>query len=299
MPRPKKNYTGTDLMSEEVDPEVVPFVDRLTRDLRNSAKLLSQGQVRYLVDQYYQIQRHRIATKAQARAGMEGGEPNGLVAWLGRNHEELEGQIKTALLAYASSHPAGEWALSVCGIGPVIAAGLLAHIDPERVDSISSVWRYAGLDPTCIWEKGQKRPHNARLKTLCWKIGESFVKVQNNQNDYYGKVFAERKAFEVANNEAGKLADQAKAKLEKFKIGKETDAYAAYSVGKLPPAHIHARAKRYAVKLFLSHFAQVLYEVHNNKAMPTLPYVIMSQKEEHINHTHMIHPPGWQRKEAA
>ena len=36
----------------------------------------------------------------------------------------------------------------------------------------------------------------------------------------------------------------------RYKIGKTTEAYAAYSAGRLPPGHLHARAKRWAVKLF-------------------------------------------------
>ena len=58
------------------------------------------------------------------------------------------------------------------------------------------------------------------------------------------------------------------AKLEKYKIGKTTDAYKAYSVGKLPPAHIHARAKRYAVKMFISHLHEIWYEVELGKPAP-------------------------------
>ena len=32
------------------------------------------------------------------------------------------------------------------------------------------------------------------LKELCWKIGESFVKVKGNPADIYGKIYEERKA---------------------------------------------------------------------------------------------------------
>ena len=78
---------------------------------------------------------------------------------------------------------------------------------------------YAGMDPRSTWEKGQKRPWNAQLKVLCWKLGESFVKVSGNEKAFYGRIYKERKALEMAKNEAGEYAAQAAAKLEKFKIG--------------------------------------------------------------------------------
>ena len=122
------------------------------------------------------------------------------------------------------------------GVGPVIAAGLLAHIDITRANTAGSIWRFAGLDPTSEWKKGTKRPHNAALKTLCWKLGESFVKISGKEDSVYGKLYKERKAEESAKNERGEFADQAKQKLEKFKIGKTTDAYKAYSVRNATPS---------------------------------------------------------------
>lgn len=137
-----------------------------------------------------------------------------------------------------------------------------------------------------------KRPWNADLKRLCWLIGESFVKVQANKHDVYGRVYVERKALEIERNEAGAFADQAAAALKAKRIGKDTDAYKACSQGKLPPAHIHARAKRYAVKLFLAHWQHVAYESHFGTPPPK-PYVL-----EHVpGHVHFIAPPNWPLKE--
>ena len=184
-----------------------------------------------------------------------------------------------------------------------------------------------------------KRPWNAALKTLCWKLGESFVKVQSNEADVYGKLYAQRKAEEIIKNEAGDFADQARAVLEKKKLGHSTDAYKwyigrglaeqraearlknaktrddpkdkgkgktqtwldgkwvtkaaflkkytapEYFVQALPPAHIHARAKRFAVKIFLSHFHEVWYELHHKKPAPS-PYPIANMP----GHVHKIDP---------
>jgi len=98
------------------------------------------------------------------------------------------------------------------------------------------------------------------------------------------KLF-KRKEQEIAKNEAGEFKQQAADKLAKYKIGKTTDAYKSYSVGKLPPAHIHARAKRYAVKIFLSHLHEVWYEIHHGKPAP-VPFPIA-----HLNHVHRLEAP--------
>ena len=57
----------------------------------------------------------------------------------------------------------------------------------------------------------------------------------------------------LARNDHGDYAERAALILTQKKFDKKTDAYKAYSSGNLPPAHIHAMARRYAVKLFLSH----------------------------------------------
>jgi hypothetical protein len=261
-------------------------ISKLTKDIKTAITLLTDNEARYLVDAYYTIQNYRIASAAQIREAKKAGEPNEVLLWLFDNLEILENQIKRALDTYTSSKQIGIWAKSICGIGPVIAAGLMAHIDITKAPTAGHIWSFAGLT-NAEWKKGEKRPWNASLKTLCWKIGESFVKVQNNPNDFYGKIFAQRKQLETERNEAGLFAEQAAQKLAKYKIGKNTEAYKFYSAGKLPPAHIHARAKRYAVKLFLAHYQQVAYELHFGKKPPN-PYPI-----EILGHAHMIDPPNY------
>lgn len=130
-----------------------------------------------------------------------------------------------------------------------------------------------------------RRPWNAKLKVLCWKMGESFVKVSGRPNDIYGQVYLARKAYEQRKNEAGDYAGQAEAVLSKYK--NDTVARTWYQQGKLPPGHIHARCQRYAVKLFLSHYHHVCYMVANNGKLPPKPYVL-----EHLGHVDYIQPPN-------
>lgn len=253
---------------------------RLTRDLTQAAVTLSRSEVRFLVDAYYTMQEDRKRAYNQERALTESGEPHAVITWFAEQSETLEKQVARALDAYSAGHPIGEWMRAIDGIGPIIAAGLLAHIDIEKAPTVGHIWRFAGLDPTSKWEKGQKRPHNAALKTLCWKIGESFVKVKGKDTDYYGKVYAERRELEGRKNDAGEYSEQAKAIL----ISRPNHAQAAtYQQNKLPDGHLHMRAKRYAVKLFLSHLWEQ-WRKQEGLTVP-LPYPIA-----YLGHAHKIEP---------
>ena len=130
------------------------------------------------------------------------------------------------------------------------------------------------------------RPWNADLKMLCWKIGESFLKFHNHKDDVYGKLYVVRKAYEKAKNEAGDYANEAKRKLERFNI-RDKETRECYESGRLPDGHIESRCKRYAVKIFLSHYHAVAYELHY-KEKPPKPFAIAI-----LNHAHEIPIPNW------
>jgi transposase len=71
----------------------------------------------------------------------------------------VEREIRKALDLYSDEHVPGVWAKSIIGIGPVIAAGLLAHIEIERAPTVGHIWAFAGLDPTRKWgRKGRNGP---------------------------------------------------------------------------------------------------------------------------------------------
>ena len=75
----------------------------------------------------------------------------------------------------------------------------------------------------------------------------------------YGKLWRKQKDLYIARNEAGLYTERSAEILKTKNYGKDTDAYKSYSVGKLPPAHIHAMARRYAVKLFLAHLHHIMH----------------------------------------
>jgi hypothetical protein len=129
-----------------------------------------------------------------------------------------------------------------------------------------------------------RRPWHGKLKTLLWKIAQSFVKCSNRPDCLYGKLYKQRKAYEQARNEQGLYADQAAQALKEKAIGKSTEAYKHYSTGHLPPAHIQARAERWAVKIFLGHVHLCAYVLAYG-TMPQKPFAL-----ERLGHTTYIWP---------
>lgn len=330
----------------------IELINRVSKDalakIGANPQGMSKDEVRFLVSSYYGVQELRKLLNNRVSALTRQNDPASIFAFVSNGIEVTEKNITKFLAVASGQERIGQWAESIRGIGPVISAGLLAHIDMNKAPTVGHIWRFAGLDPTLEWlgrdksaklvssmvegrgaevteeqfvqiataanrkadtfmeqvqnfanstGKGSylskdnivktlsKRPWNADLKLVCWKLGESFVKVSNHAEDVYGKVYQARKMLETQNNESGAYAAQAAIKLER--VGRSTDAYKSYVLGKLPPAHLHARAKRYAVKLFLAHWHHVNHEITFGTPPPK-PYILNQE-----GHTHYIAPPNW------
>lgn len=268
-------------------------VERLSRDLREAAKTLSDDEARFLVDAYYQMQKDRIRSSLRIKQleRSDSTEPHSVLSWLESQSQTLENQIRGALDKYSGAHPVGVWARSVKGVGPVISAGYLANCDITRLPTVGNLWAHCGVAPGKDKKtKGEKIPYNPSLKRLTYLVGESFKRLsKDDAGAYYRHVYDARKAYEMAKNEAGDYVDQAIASLEQKRYGDDTTAKKFYLDGKLPPARIDIRSCRYAAKLFLAHLHQVWWkhEFGKDPAKPyPLPYAIA-----HLGHAHVIPPP--------
>jgi len=233
-----------------------------------------------------------------------------------------EDAYKTIMHQYASSTPIGRWLLSIGGIGPVIATGLMSYFDIYKAPVAGSFFAYAGWcgpghqyryneitgereivnysDPDFDFDDlvkrtkrerrqaGEKGGWNPDLRVLLFKLGDAFIKIQNsdNPNAIYGHVYKETIARLTEKNDAGGFATKAKVELAAKKYTSGTEAYKAYSSGKLPKSHLVSMAKRYTVKLFLSHFHEVWYEYEFGKPAPN-PYVLT-----YMGHVHKIEAPN-------
>ena len=99
----------------------------------------------------------------------------------------LEQPIRSALDRCTKYYPVGKWSRSIIGVGPM------------RADSRRAIWRFAGLDPSV-----EKRPSSRELKTLCWKLGESFAITKGHERSVYGPVYDQGKVYEMLLNDQGR-----------------------------------------------------------------------------------------------
>lgn len=277
MSKPKKEKIES-MLDDDKKPLYI-----LSKDFQAAAKLMSKAEVRYLVEAYYKHQEDRIRSQHQVEALNKSGAEHQIIVWLYDRSKRLEDSCRSALAVWAKQDPMAVWAMSQKGIAHVIACGLASHIDLTKINYATSLWRYAGMDPTSVWEKGKARPWNARLKRLCWIMGESFVKVSGLEDAFYGKLWRQRKEYEVERNKNGLNRERALSMVDKYSKG--TDAKEWCKKGMLPPAHIHAMSRRWIIKLFLSHYFEVGYEKLHGKKPPE-PYAIA--RLGHVTH---IYPP--------
>jgi hypothetical protein len=256
-------------MSSTLEP-----VARLERDIKKAAATLGRDEARFLVDQYYALQDFRIQSANQVRSIIKGDkdEPHATLLFFGDQYKDLERMAQSALDTYSNANELGRWAREHTGVGPVIAAGLLAHIDIEKAPYASSIHRFAGLLPGQKKVKGVKRDWNANLKVLAWKLGDSFVKQSGRETCYYGHLYRERKELEVTRDKTGYNAETAAQTLLEKNI-KDKDTLAIYESGHLPDGRLDMRARRYAVKRFLSHYFEAAWVFHYNTEPPD-PWIV-------------------------
>jgi len=270
-----------------VDDYFKPLVKTWSKDLKEAAVMMTREEMRYLVDAYYNWQENRIRAASQIRNATDA-EPSGVLKVVLSSSALLEKRVQQALDIKVMSSPTGQWLRGIYGIGPVIAAGLLAHINIEKATTAGSVWRYAGYDPTIEWKKGEKRPFNADLKVICWKAGQSFMKFHSRDECFYGHLYKKKKEQEVWKNEHGQFAETAARILTEKNWSKDTPTYKSLTEGKLSPAHIDARARRWCVSILLSHLFEIMFWNRYN-IIPPRPYMIAIK---HHPITHEIFAPN-------
>ena len=136
--------------------------------------------------------------------------------------------------------------------------------------------------------KELSKPHfNPRFKQICFQIGESVNKQHNRELDLYGKLMQIRKEWHRRKNESGQCLDQANRLIENMKPGVyQKEYYPILEQGKVPTWYIHACSKQWTTKMFLSHFHEVGYRLHN-KRNPPKPYATTMEG----NHNHYVPPP--------
>jgi hypothetical protein len=255
-----------------------------------------------------------MGNKIKAALREDSDQPVAISSFFFENFSRMEILVLKPIEAFVYNDPVGEWLMGIKGIGPVLAGGLLSILDVTKAKAGPSFWRFAGLDPTLVWEKGQKRPFHGRLKTLCYLIAQSFVMTSKQEDSFYGRLYVEEKEKLTKRNEALEFKDKAAEILERIEKARgstqrfteepneemegeevqhdeteetKKEALDMLRNGMLFKRIIDQRARRFAVKIFLSHLFTVMFESHYRYRAPE-PYVI-----EHMGHVDYIPPPNW------
>lgn len=117
-----------------------------------------------------------------------------------------------------------------------------------------------------------KPPYNLELKKVMYQIGDLFIR-NRNRGSMYGNIYYQRYLQETEMNSRFAYREQAKQLLEMKDWSAHKDIYDILTQGKLTDAHLKVRARRYAVKLFISHVHEAMYYDKYHKK-PPMPYII-------------------------
>ncbi len=80
-------------------------------------------------------------------------------------HARRKSELKTCLLRECRKRPEHKWLMTFPGIGPVAEAALLAKIDIQKAQSVSSLWRFCGLGLEV--DGTRQRPIKRKKRTYC------------------------------------------------------------------------------------------------------------------------------------
>lgn len=234
------------------------IVEQGNRDFVETAVTLTRKQVRHLVNCYLSNNFDKLSSDKNDEICI-------IINNLLNEVETVEKTIKQLLNTYNDTHPIGKWLKSIGGITPVYAAGLLSYIDIKKAPTAGHIWSYAGLIPQIMSRNYQ---YNPSLKRLCLHIGNTFAELGNKC--FYGRIYNKRKIYELE------------------KKTKQT-AFLLYPANQI--SHNDKKARRYAVKIFLSHLQAIWYQMEFREK-PANPYAI-----DIIGHAHHISPPNSPLKE--
>lgn len=147
---------------------------------------------------YQDVQKIRIALSNKtwaAEAGRSAAVPKVFETMI-QQLEDIEKQLMKVGTDELKYHPAWPWLSKVKGLGTTLAVQLLGHIgDIGRFETVSKLWRYAGLGVINgraeRKRQGEKLHYKPQFKTLMYKIGESFIKTKSP----YKKIYDEKKSY--------------------------------------------------------------------------------------------------------
>lgn len=215
-----------------------------------------QTVIRELISAYYDMENISEKYKNRSKTISKLDSPNDLLKLYREQIRNNKYSLAYIFKNYANNFISGKWTLSQYGIKPVHAATLLAYVDVTKSPTVNSLWRYSGLDPNY----NKNNNWNNELKFMSNKLGEIFQSLQDNTQSIYGQLYSVDLERRISKNDLKEYAEKAEQILQSKHVDKNSTEYECLTEGYLSINHIEAQAKRFAVKIFLSHYHAIAYQ---------------------------------------
>lgn len=141
----------------------------------------------------------------------------------------------------------------------------------RSIESVTKLVRKGNNNIVGLKSDLTRPPYNVVLNRLCWFLGESFKEVSDNPDSLYGRLYLEKKQHEVDLNNSGKFLDQARMQLmgvRNLSTNSNSVVIGSDNMPKLSDQQLTDRAKRHAVKIFISHLFEIMYIDHYKEPSP-------------------------------
>ena len=254
-----------DEMEEEENNKTKLDVERLSK--------LKNKELRILVESFYDMQKLRISMSnrvfAYTKAGLiEYINPETALSKLKEAEKELEKEIKEVV----TKHPLWDaWFKDIKGIGPIMAAGVIAwRDDVAKADTVSAFWKFHGMAPSqTIRKRGEKLDYSPKAKTHVFKCGMQLLKAKS----HYADIYYETKEKYAAREDIK----------QKHESGDAKGGMKSYKL------HIHSMSLRKMIKRFLAD-TWIMWRTVEGLSV-TKPYIFgEAAKAKGIAHEHFELP---------
>jgi len=254
-------------------------MEKEEHEIKVSETVKEQKPFEFLINAVLAIEKLRVAAQVrQSHLKLQGRsdkETDDLLEEMIKLEEYADGRVAYLI----QDHAAYPWFSRVKGIGKENIGKVVGLIDIAKAGTVSALWKFAGYSvdngvaPKRV-KGGGKLAYNSRLRSMCWRLGNSLIKFQGCFRELYLK---EKKGYyeKYARNGIDVVPAS---QLPKDKDGKRYEPPHMISEG-----HVHNQALRKMIKLFLSCLWVVWREAEN---LPTRPTYV----EEKMGHTHIVSP---------
>ena len=207
-----------------------------------------------------------------------------------KNAEKYEKEYEKLMKEFVESEPIYvKFLVKIKGISVILSANLIKEFGYcENAFYISSLWKYCGMHvvggEAPVRKKGEKLEFNARLRTMVWKISDSFVK---QRTPFYRNIYDREKKKQVKMLEdfIGSLSKEDSKKFKKIKKRDEKRKFVSEFNPKAPVSLMNAdlRARRKMVKIFLAHYWQACKEL-SQRQKETREEIAKPYAEDKLKH---------------